>query len=68
MTLKNSSKILTSVSKYQKNNKDSVNEKYSNYYQRLKEDPVRYAPFKERHVTYLVNKKAFKKLNMKFKK
>ena len=53
--------ILTSVSKYQKNNKDKVNEKYRNYYKRLKEDPERYAHFKERHRTYLLNKKALKK-------
>jgi hypothetical protein len=40
--------ILDSVSKYQKKNKDKMNEKSRNYYQRLKQDPVRLAHMKER--------------------
>ena len=40
--------ILDSVAKYQKNNKDKINEKSRSYYQRLKTDPVRLAHFKER--------------------
>jgi hypothetical protein len=40
--------ILDSISKYQKNNKDKINEKSRNYYNRVKQDPVRYAHLKER--------------------
>lgn len=40
--------ILDSISKYQKNNKDKMNEKSRNYYQRMKADPVRLAHFQER--------------------
>lgn len=40
--------ILDSISKYQKNNKDKINEKSRNYYQRVKQDPVKLAHLKER--------------------
>ena len=34
--------VLDSVSKYQKNNKQKINEKSKRAYYRLKEDPIRY--------------------------
>ena len=40
--------ILDSISKYQKKNKDKINEKSRNYYQRVKQDPVKLAHMKER--------------------
>ena len=40
--------ILNSVSKYQKNNKDKVNEKMRRYYERVKADPEKHAKIKAR--------------------
>ena len=40
--------ILDSVSKYQKNNKDKVNEKMRRYYERVKADPEKHAKMKAR--------------------
>jgi hypothetical protein len=40
--------ILNSVNKYQKNNKDKVNEKMRRYYERIKQDPEKHAKMKAR--------------------
>ena len=40
--------VLDSVSKYQKNNKQKINEKSKRAYYRLKEDPIRYQAFKDK--------------------
>ena len=57
--------VLESVSKYQKKNKEKVNEKYRNYYQRLKQDPERYVKYLERHREYRNNKKDLKNSEIK---
>ena len=40
--------VLDSISKYQKNNREKMNEKSKRAYYRMKEDPVRYALFQQR--------------------
>jgi hypothetical protein len=40
--------ILNSVSKYQKNHKEKVNEKMRRYYERVKADPEKHAKMKAR--------------------
>ena len=47
-TKKTPQNVLDSVSKYQKNNKQKINEKSKRAYYRLKEDPIRYQAFKDK--------------------
>ena len=49
--------ILDSVSKYQKNNKDKVNEKMRRYYERVKADPEKHAKMKARQKLWRDKKK-----------
>lgn len=51
--------VLDSVSKYQKNNKQKINEKSKRAYYRLKEDPIRYQAFqdKRKHNRLLLKQK-----------
>jgi hypothetical protein len=55
--------ILDSVSKYQKNNKDKVNEKMRRYYERVKADPEKHAKMKERQKLWRDKKKQLKNEN-----
>ena len=48
--------ILDSVNKYQKNNKDKVNEKMRRYYERVKADPEKHAKMKARQKLWRENK------------
>jgi hypothetical protein len=49
--------ILNSVNKYQKNNKDKVNEKMRRYYERIKQDPEKHAKMKARQKLWRDKKK-----------
>jgi len=55
--------IMDSVYKYQKNNKDKVNEKMRRYYERVKADPEKHAKMKERQKLWRDKKKQLKNEN-----
>ena len=46
--IKTPENVRKSISKYQKNNKQKINEKSKRAYYRLKEDPIRYQAFKDK--------------------
>ena len=55
--------ILNSVNKYQKNNKEKVNEKMRRYYERVKADPEKHAKMKARQKLWRDKKKQLKNEN-----
>ena len=62
--IKTPENVRKSISKYQKNNKEKMQQKCKNYYERLKKDPERYAKYLKRHRDYRAGKKAEKISNL----
>lgn len=53
--------VRKSISKYQKNNKEKMQKKCRDYYQRLKQDPERYQKYLKHRREYVAKKTAEKK-------
>jgi hypothetical protein len=58
---KTAENVRKSIAKYQKANKEKMQQKCRNYYQRLKQDPVRYQKYLKHRREYVAKKKAAKK-------